>query len=867
MCASSQAEFFQQRYESMRAAGQKAVTLRRIFRLHAKRCASLNACPYSTGIVAVVMDDTNYGLLTKWKERGSLQDYSLSVSNGQQEPLSMKQIYRIAADVAQGMDYLHNMEEVHGNLKPANIFLGDRGGAALSSSDLRFFYRSDDPSDELYDVPTDMDDSQLPYCAPETLIKQEFLPESDVYSFGMTLLQVVNMKHPLESATKAEVLENMKSGNVHVLKVLKKCKAPRALVLLLRYCIALKRVQRPSFQTILQFLVANKEQIETESDEVTALHLLDPRYAQKTNEELLGESAQEQKSPTEQPISPSSQKELSVTKKEQGKSATESLPTESSQQQPQHSEPNPGTNLQNPPTPKYFLGNDRPYSAPNPHLMREVITPTAKTVDDLQIEEVHEHEHGPFDPRLQNLPKLLDKPNRRRSHHDEATEWSDDIIDMRKQSMNHDDTQSGVQPEENQSVIANHTALAPPTMRPAPILVHTEPTVDSSSFEDASVSLHNQPSTSLRPGVEQTYFEPEPAQTYSNEPIPSTSPRISIARSLPHLSEEADTPSRYRPFPLPEDTGRPLTAAISAVDLSFTVLGRSTLGMSQVTVHEQSTNDEALDQSKTAESSIQGTNHSTAYLPSFHSTSGQPQNAEPLQSQEKTIFQPVVPDLTGVITDQDTATPRVRSISTEFMDELPVTPSKCAPADRAFTKTSQFKQGDLGLAKLGTMEEEELAEYLSFPIGRTYTLYGHIRRSPDKNGYQFFAECGNESQPFNRLCLSASVQHRIAPFSLSVSSIVDGNVVRGYLKSNLMRNHFKYYDVESPDKVSMDIRYFSTCPRKIKVTLSVCKGRPAIHLINKMPVYVSGVYTLDFSQRVTERSLRNVQLCADGNGS
>eukprot|EP00002_Diphylleia_rotans_P007044 TRINITY_DN1651_c0_g1_i11.p1 TRINITY_DN1651_c0_g1~~TRINITY_DN1651_c0_g1_i11.p1 ORF type:complete len:117 (-),score=10.12 TRINITY_DN1651_c0_g1_i11:261-611(-) len=58
---------------------------------------------------------------------------------------------------------------------------------------------------------------------------------------------------------------------------------------------------------------------------------------------------------------------------------------------------------------------------------------------------------------------------------------------------------------------------------------------------------------------------------------------------------------------------------------------------------------------------------------------------------------------------------------------------------------------------------------------------------------------------------------------------------------------------------------FSTCPRKIKVTLSVCKGRPAIHLINKMPVYVSGVYTLDFSQRVTERSLRNVQLCADGN--
>uniref|UniRef100_N1R4Z8 Serine/threonine-protein kinase PBS1 n=2 Tax=Triticinae TaxID=1648030 RepID=N1R4Z8_AEGTA len=147
-------------------------------------------------------DDNQRILIYEYMPLGSLEKHIFDLSP-HKKALDWNTRINILAGAAEGLKHLHvncNPAEIHGDVKSGNILLGEGCHPKLSNFGLA---KLGPPGDNTH-VPTRVMGTSG-YCAPEYLESGELTIKSDVFSFGVVIVEVITGRNALGwSLTRAE---------------------------------------------------------------------------------------------------------------------------------------------------------------------------------------------------------------------------------------------------------------------------------------------------------------------------------------------------------------------------------------------------------------------------------------------------------------------------------------------------------------------------------------------------------------------------------------------------------------------------------------------------------------------------------------
>ncbi|KAI9592575.1 kinase-like domain-containing protein [Syncephalis fuscata] len=124
-------------------------------------------------------------LQTELCSRGTLKDYLDIHCNSEQ--IDEAQIWLFFADIAMGVKHLHDLNILHLDLKPANVFLDDEDRLKIGDFGMAAFHPTNG-SDER--------EGDREYMAPEILNGQYDRP-ADIFSLGLIVLEMaINVVMP-----------------------------------------------------------------------------------------------------------------------------------------------------------------------------------------------------------------------------------------------------------------------------------------------------------------------------------------------------------------------------------------------------------------------------------------------------------------------------------------------------------------------------------------------------------------------------------------------------------------------------------------------------------------------------------------------
>ncbi|KAI3684113.1 hypothetical protein L6452_33332 [Arctium lappa] len=155
--------------------------------------------PNVTELVGYCSEHGQHLLVYEFLKNGSLYDF-LHLSDEYSKPLIWNSRVKIALGTARALEYLHEVclpSVVHKNIKSANILLDSELNPRLSDCGLASLVPdADQASDE---------NVGSGYSAPEVSMSGQYTIKSDVYGFGVTMLELVTGRKPFDrSRTRAE---------------------------------------------------------------------------------------------------------------------------------------------------------------------------------------------------------------------------------------------------------------------------------------------------------------------------------------------------------------------------------------------------------------------------------------------------------------------------------------------------------------------------------------------------------------------------------------------------------------------------------------------------------------------------------------
>ncbi|CAH2070392.1 unnamed protein product [Thlaspi arvense] len=193
-------------------------------------------------------------LVYEYMENGSLDDRLFQVNNSQPIPWFVR--FRIAWEVASALVFLHKSKPtpiIHRDLKPANILLDHNFVSKVGDVGLSTMIQVDPLSTKFTMYKQTSPVGTLCYIDPEYQRTGMLSPKSDVYAFGMIILQLLTAQPAIALTYTVEIaMEN--NDDEELIQILDKkagdwpIEETRQLAALALYCTEIRAKDRPDLE-------------------------------------------------------------------------------------------------------------------------------------------------------------------------------------------------------------------------------------------------------------------------------------------------------------------------------------------------------------------------------------------------------------------------------------------------------------------------------------------------------------------------------------------------------------------------------------------------------------------------------------------
>lgn len=207
-------------------------------------------------------------LMYEYMANGSLKDHLHSPGR---TPLNWETRIQIAIDVANALEYLHfycDPPLCHRDIKSSNILLDENLAAKLA--DFGLAYASKDGSICFEPVNTDIRGTPG-YMDPEYVITQELTEKSDIYSYGVVLLEMVTGRRAVEEGKNlvesSRMLMESDAGLTELVDPKIKDSFDldqlQTVMAVIRWCTQKEGRSRPSIKQILRLLYESSDPMQS----------------------------------------------------------------------------------------------------------------------------------------------------------------------------------------------------------------------------------------------------------------------------------------------------------------------------------------------------------------------------------------------------------------------------------------------------------------------------------------------------------------------------------------------------------------------------------------------------------------------------
>ncbi|KAF4077778.1 hypothetical protein AMELA_G00211880 [Ameiurus melas] len=194
-------------------------------------------------------------LIMEYLPLGSLREYL------PKHRLGFTQSLLFAQQVCQGMDYLHSKRYIHRDLAARNVLVENEGVVKIGDFGLTKYI----PEGEAYYRVREDGDSPVFWYAIECLKESKFSFSSDVWSFGVTLYEILTRcDHRQSPPAKYVEMMGMVQGQMTVMKLISLLEkhrrlpcprdCPHEVYMLMEQCWDFTPAQRPTFKSLAESL-------------------------------------------------------------------------------------------------------------------------------------------------------------------------------------------------------------------------------------------------------------------------------------------------------------------------------------------------------------------------------------------------------------------------------------------------------------------------------------------------------------------------------------------------------------------------------------------------------------------------------------